>query len=100
MTNYFAVHYFSVFWYVCKFHKETCVCSWDVADALKKAACLVAEAPLPKWLKVRVLHEGHVFHLLADYWMDHCVCEMLLGQMVCSQGNGYVLCFHVPKIIL
>jgi hypothetical protein len=38
ITNYLAVRYFSVFWDVWKFHKETCVCSWDVADALKKAA--------------------------------------------------------------
>jgi hypothetical protein len=90
ITNYFAIRNLSLFWYVCNFQKETCVGSWDVADALKKAACLVAEFPLPKGLEVRVIHEGHVFHLLAGYWMDDCVFKILLGPRICSEGNGYV----------
>jgi hypothetical protein len=67
---------------------------------LKKAACPIAEASLPKGLEVWVIHEGHVFHLFAGYWMDQCVGKMLLGPMIFSQGNDHVGCFHVPEIIL
>jgi hypothetical protein len=69
-------------------------------NALKKAACLVTEASFPKGLEVRVIHEGHVFHLFAGYWMNHCVGKMLLGPMICSQGNGHVGCFYASEIIL
>jgi hypothetical protein len=99
ITNYLAVRDLSVFWAVLKLHKEACACSWDIMDALKKDV-FVAKTQLPKWLKVWVLHEGNVFHFLACYWMDHCIGEMMLLSMVCSQGNGYVCCFHAPKTIL
>jgi hypothetical protein len=38
----------SVLWYVFEFNKETRVCSWNVADALEEATCLISKA------------EGHV----------------------------------------
>jgi hypothetical protein len=69
-------------------------------NALKKAACLVAEASLPQELKVWVIHKGHVIHLLAGYRMYHCVGKLLLGPMIGAQGKGYVGYFHVPGIVL
>jgi hypothetical protein len=69
-------------------------------NALKKAACFVAEASFPQGLKIWVIHKGHVFHLLSGYWMYHSIGKVLLGQMIGSQGNGYVGCFHAPEIIL
>jgi hypothetical protein len=69
-------------------------------NALKKVACLVAEALIPKGMEVWVIHEGDVFLLFVGYWMDHCVGNIMLGSMICSQGNGHVGCFHAPEIIL
>jgi hypothetical protein len=69
VTNNFFICDFSVLWYVFEFYKETCVCSWNVVDALEKAACLVAEASFSQGLKVWVLHKGHVLHFLPSHWM-------------------------------
>jgi hypothetical protein len=69
ITNYFAVSDFSVLWNVFKFHKETCVGAGDVTNALKEASFIVAKTSFPKWLKVRILHEGHVFHLFSGDWV-------------------------------
>jgi hypothetical protein len=91
---------FSVLGYVCEFYKETCVCAWNVVDALKKAACLVAEASFPQGLKIWDIHKGHVFHLRASDCMYHCIGKVSLGPMIGSQGNGHVGCFHAPEIIL
>jgi hypothetical protein len=90
ITNYFAVSDVSVFWNVCKFYKETYVSSRDVMDALKEAACRVAKASLQYWLQGRVLHEGRVLHLFAGDCVDYCIYEMLVGPMVCSQGDCHV----------
>jgi hypothetical protein len=90
ITNYFAVRDFSVLWDVCKFHKETCVGAGDVTNALKEASCLVAKTSFPKWLQVRVLYEGRVFHLFYGDWVNNGIRTMLLGPMVSPQGNCHV----------
>jgi hypothetical protein len=67
---------------------------------LKKAASFIAEAPFSKGLEVRVIHEGRVFHWFAGYWTDHCAGKMLLGPMICSEGNCRVGSIHAPEIML
>jgi hypothetical protein len=90
ITNYFAVSDLSVFWDVCRFDKDTCVGSGEVANALKKASDLVAEASFPKWFQERVFHEGHVFNLFSGDWVEDCIGLVLLGPMSISQGNVHV----------
>jgi hypothetical protein len=89
VANNFAICDVSVFWYVFEFNKETCVCSWNVTDALEQATCLIAEASFPQGLEVRVLNKGHVLHLLASYWMYYCVGKIFLGPMI---GACTILC--------
>jgi hypothetical protein len=100
VTNNLTICDVPVFWYIFEFYKEAFVCAWNVANALKKAACLVAEASISQGLKVWVIHKGHVLNLLTGYRMYHFIGKLLLGPMIGVQGNGNVGCFHVSEIVL
>jgi hypothetical protein len=100
ITNYFAISDLSFFRDLCKFDKETCVVYGDVANALKKASDFVSKTSFPKWLLVRVFHEGHVFHFFSGDWVNECICLVLLGPMSISQGDAHVGSVHIAKVVL
>jgi hypothetical protein len=80
--------------------KKTCVGSRNVLNTLKEASYFVAKTSFSKWLKARVFHKGHVFHLFSSDWVNNRIGVVLLGPMVFSQGDGHVGSFHVEKLVL
>jgi hypothetical protein len=74
--------------------------SRNVANALKKAPDFVSKTSFPKWFQARVFHKGHVFHFFSGDGVNYCICLVLLGPMVSSQGDGHVGIFYVAKVVL
>jgi hypothetical protein len=71
----------------------------DVANALKEASYFVAKTSFPKWLQVRVFHEGHIFHLFSGDWLNDCIGLLLLRPVSVSQGDGHVGSVHAVKVV-
>jgi hypothetical protein len=100
IANYSAVCDLSVFRDICKFDKETCVGSWNVPNALKKAPDFVAKTLCPKWLQTGLFHKAHVFHFFSGDGVNDCIGLMYLGPMVISQGDGHLGSVHAEKVAL
>jgi hypothetical protein len=100
VTDTFVICDVSVLWYVFEFNKETCVCAWNVVDALEESTRLITKASFQKILEVWVFHECHIFHLFARHWVYLHVYEMLLCTMIGAQCNCLVGGFGVPEIVL
>jgi hypothetical protein len=62
----------------------------DVTNALKEVSCLVAKTSFPKWLRIRVLDEGRLFHLFSGNLVNNCIHTLVLGPMVSPHGNCHV----------
>jgi hypothetical protein len=100
MADYFSGSDISVFWDVGEFDKETCAGSRNVSNALEEAPTFVAKTSFPKQLFMGVLHKCHVFHFFSGDGVDDGVCQMLLGPMVISEGDGHVGSVHSVEVVL
>jgi hypothetical protein len=66
-------------------------------EYLERGVLLCCQNLVSKWLQARIFHKGHVFHFFSSDWVNDCICMVLLGPMVTSQGDGHVGRLHPQK---